>query len=263
MADSVTVNYGLTKPEVGASNDSWGNKQNAGLDLIDATLFAISAIANLANTTAAAALPQAQFTAAAILARLLTVDGTGSGLDADLLDGKHANEFVFTSAYTAADVLAKLLTVDGASSGLDADLLDGQQGSFYTAIVDRLGYTPANLAGAAFTGPISGTTATFSGDVTSSSDERLKTEIEDLDGAAMLAALKMVRGQSFLLGTERKVGVIAQKVESAGLSELVTTHEKNGFKSVNYAGLTAPLIAAIVHLAARVEELEKRYGAAE
>lgn len=29
------------------------------------------------------------------------------------------------SAYTAADVLAKLLTVDGAGSGLDADLLDG------------------------------------------------------------------------------------------------------------------------------------------
>jgi len=35
------------------------------------------------------------------------------------------------SAYTAADVLAKLITVDGTGSGLDADLLDGQQGSYY------------------------------------------------------------------------------------------------------------------------------------
>lgn len=35
------------------------------------------------------------------------------------------------SAYTAADVLAKMLTVDGAASGLDADLLDGQSGAFY------------------------------------------------------------------------------------------------------------------------------------
>jgi microcystin-dependent protein len=35
------------------------------------------------------------------------------------------------SGYTAADVLAKLLTVDGAGSGLDADLLDGQSGGFY------------------------------------------------------------------------------------------------------------------------------------
>lgn len=36
-----------------------------------------------------------------------------------------------TSAYTPADVLAKLLTVDGSGSGLDADLLDGQTGSYY------------------------------------------------------------------------------------------------------------------------------------
>ncbi|MGK0546343.1 hypothetical protein ACSEE7_12650 [Halomonas cupida] len=35
------------------------------------------------------------------------------------------------SAYTASDVLAKLLTVDGPGSGLDADLLDGQPGYLY------------------------------------------------------------------------------------------------------------------------------------
>ena len=35
------------------------------------------------------------------------------------------------SAYTAADVLTKIKTVDGSTSGLDADLLDGQQGSYY------------------------------------------------------------------------------------------------------------------------------------
>lgn len=35
------------------------------------------------------------------------------------------------SAYTAADVLAKIKTVDGAGSGLDADLLDGQSSAYY------------------------------------------------------------------------------------------------------------------------------------
>ena len=34
-------------------------------------------------------------------------------------------------AYTAADVLTKLLTVDGSGSALDADLLDGQNGTWY------------------------------------------------------------------------------------------------------------------------------------
>lgn len=57
------------------------------------------------------------------------------------------NAKVSTTSYTAADVLAKLLTVDGAGSGLDADLLDGQSSAYYTAIATRLGYTPINKAG--------------------------------------------------------------------------------------------------------------------
>ena len=69
------------------------------------------------------------YTAADVLAKLKTVDGAGSGLDADLLDGKQSGHFLAASSYTAADVLAKLKTVDGAGSGLDADRVDGFQAS--------------------------------------------------------------------------------------------------------------------------------------
>ena len=37
------------------------------------------------------------------------------------------------SSYTAADVLAKLLTVDGTGSGIDADKLDGQSSAYYSS----------------------------------------------------------------------------------------------------------------------------------
>ena len=41
MADSSTVNYGWTKPDIGASDDTWGGKLNADLDGIDSIVHTI------------------------------------------------------------------------------------------------------------------------------------------------------------------------------------------------------------------------------
>ena len=80
-----------------------------------------------------------------ILNKIKNVDGPGSGLDADTVDGKHASDFArAVHTHTTADItnistlarvdlsnvndnviLTKLTNVDGSGSGLDADTLDG------------------------------------------------------------------------------------------------------------------------------------------
>ena len=102
-------------------------------------------------------------TASEILTAIKTVDGAGSGLDADLLDGISSASFAswanvvngtmaswanaingtlylasnpsgYTDDQTASEILAALVTVDGAGSGLDADLLDGVSSASFSQL---------------------------------------------------------------------------------------------------------------------------------
>ena len=63
-----------------------------------------------------------------------TLEFVGAGAT-DVSYNTSSNTLTVTTS--ASDILTQIKTVDGTSSGLDADLLDGQQGSYYTTYADN------------------------------------------------------------------------------------------------------------------------------
>jgi len=98
------------------------------------TALTASQIRTLLNVEDGAA---ADMSAAELLAALLTVDGSGSGLDADLLDGNSAAAFATAAQGTAADaakVKTDFLTV---TQAVDLDAMETRVNSLDAAVILR------------------------------------------------------------------------------------------------------------------------------
>ena len=90
------------------------------------------------------------------------------------------------------------------------------------------------------------------GNVTAYSDERLKSDIK----TASSEAVYQMRGTAFIKDGKAGAGVIAQEIER------VTPHlvheQDDGYKSVDYMGLTAYLIEAVKSQKETIDQLTKR-----
>ena len=160
---------------------------------------------------------------------------------------------------------------DGSGSGLDADLLDGQHGSYYypasnpngytTNVGDITGVTAGNgLTGGGASGSVtismSGSYTgnfTASGDVTAFSDERLKSNVKTIDSA--LEKVQNLRGVTFDKDGREGLGVIAQEVQAV-IPQVVIENEE--YLSVAYGNMVGLLIEAIKEQQVQIEELKAK-----
>ena len=114
MADTTTTNYGLTKPEVGASEDTWGTKINTNLNLID-TQMKVSDDRSAANeTTANAALPRT----GGAMTGAITTNSTFDGVDIAARDAVLTTTTnTANAANTTANAAATLTAVQTFTAG--------------------------------------------------------------------------------------------------------------------------------------------------
>jgi hypothetical protein len=105
---------------------------------------------------------------------------------------------------------------------------------------------------------------TIHGDTVNPSDVRLKKDVKPIKNA--LDNITQLRGITFRWKDNKKdngqhLGVIAQEVETV-FPEVVFT-DNNGYKSVDYSKLAAPLIEAVKELKAENDALKARLEALE
>ncbi|MEI7720152.1 MAG: tail fiber domain-containing protein, partial [bacterium] len=99
--------------------------------------------------------------------------------------------------------------------------------------------------------------ATYSGSIFQSSDQRLKTNIQSLDGSSSLAAVEALNPVSYFRTDQtdqgQNLGFIAQQVANV-FPQLVsttsaTTLTPDGTLTLNYVGLIAPIVKAVQSIA--------------
>ena len=194
----------------------------------------------------------------------VTSVAAGSYLTGGTITGSGTLAVDAATTNTASKIVARDANGDFAARNITATLIGNSTGT-HTGTATGLAGTPNITVGTITSGAIAATgSITATGEITAYfSDERLKTDINPIEGA--LDKVMAIGGYTYKandlaheLGVERfdnQIGLLAQEVEAV-MPELVTESGLRGYKTIRYDKVVSVLVQAIKEQQAMIAELQ-------
>jgi hypothetical protein len=194
----------------------------------------------------------------------VTSVAAGSYLTGGTITGTGTLAVDAATTNTASKIVARDASGNFSAGTITANLTGNTTGT-HTGTATGLAGTPNITVGTITSGAIAATgSITATGEITAYfSDERLKTDINPIEGA--LDKVMAIGGYTYKandlaheLGVERfdnQIGLLAQEVEAV-MPELVTESGLRGYKTIRYDKVVSVLVQAIKEQQAMIAELQ-------
>jgi hypothetical protein len=195
-------------------------------------------------------------------------DGSGSGLDADTLDGIQASGFITTSTTQPYQIAIRneSPTIYLRDTNHNSSMLHCNSSTFYilrggndtTTWTQVNGRWPMQIN-------LTNNDATFGGNVTAYSDARLKENITSIGNSMEMFNQIDAKRYNWIDNGKNDIGFIAQDVKAAGLVEVVKEAENRDpetgelfdtYLTIDYSRMVSVLWDVVKELKAEIEELK-------